>query len=55
MRWLLWTGKEEEDFFLVEPVEVENVQNTTALKKNLRPGDEIIVTAKNLYDGKVVK
>ena len=46
---------EEEDFFLVEPVEVENVQNTTALKKNLRPGDEIIVTAKNLYDGKVVK
>ena len=46
---------EEEDFYLVEPQKVENPQNTTALKKNLRPGDEIIVNAKNLYDGKVVK
>lgn len=46
---------EEEDYFLVEPVEVENPQNTTARKKSLRPGDEIVINAKNLYDGKVVK
>lgn len=46
---------EEEDFYLVEPQEVENPQNTSARKKSLRPGDEIIVNAKNLYDGKVVK
>lgn len=46
---------EEEDFFLVEPLPVENAQNTTALKKSLRPGDEVIVNAKGLYDGKVVK
>lgn len=46
---------EEEDHFLVEPLPVENAQNTTALKKSLRSGDEVIVTAKDLYDGKVVK
>lgn len=46
---------EEEDHFLVEPAPVENPQNTTARKKSLRAGDEIIVTAENLYDGKVVR
>lgn len=46
---------EEDDHFLVEPLPVENAQNTTALKKSLRAGDEVIVTAKDLYDGKVVK
>lgn len=45
---------EEEDFFLVTPV-FENDQNTSETKKALRSGDEIVVTAKNLFDGKVVK
>lgn len=46
---------EEEDFFLVEPAPFENEQNTNETKKALRAGDEIIVTAEDLYDGKVVK
>jgi len=45
---------EEDDFFLVTPV-FENDQNTNETKKALRSGDEIVVTAKNLFDGKVVK
>lgn len=46
---------EEEDFFLVEPAPFRNEQNTNETKKALRPGDEIILNAENLYDGKVVK
>lgn len=46
---------EEEDFFLVEPAPFRNEQNTSETKKALRAGDEIILNAENLYDGKVVK
>lgn len=46
---------EEEDFFLVEPAPFQNEQNTNETKKALRAGDEIILSAENLYDGKVVK
>lgn len=46
---------EEEDFFLVAPAPFQNEQNMNETKKALRTGDEIIVTAENLYDGKVVK
>lgn len=46
---------EEEDYFLVEAEPVDNPQNTAELKRSLRSGDEIIVTAWDLYDGKVVK
>lgn len=46
---------EEEEFFLVTPAPFENEENLTEVKKALRAGDEIIVTAKNLYDGKVVR
>lgn len=46
---------EGEDFFLVEAVEPANPDNTTQAKKALRSGDEIIVRAENLYDGKVLR
>ena len=46
---------EGEDFFLVEAVEPDNPDNTTQAKKALRSGDEIIVRAENLYDGKVLR
>lgn len=46
---------EEEDFFLVEPAPFQNERNTSETKKALRAGDEIILNAENLYDGKVVK
>ena len=46
---------EEEEFFLVIPAPFENEENITEVKKALRAGDEIIVTAENLYDGKVVR
>ena len=46
---------EVEDFFLVEPAPFQNEQNTNETKKALRAGDEIILSAENLYDGKVVK
>lgn len=39
--------REGSDYYLVTPTD-----NTT--KKRLRAGDEIIVTATDLYDGKVV-
>ena len=44
-----------DSFFLVSPRTVENRQDLTQLKKTLRVGDEIILTAENLYDGKVIK
>ena len=46
---------EEEEFFLVTPAPFKNEENLTEVKKALRAGDEIIVTAENLYDGKVVR
>lgn len=46
---------EGEDFFLVKPAPFKNDQDTKETKKALRSGDEIIVNAENLYDGKVVK
>lgn len=46
---------EEDDFFLVSPAPFENEQQLSETKKALRAGDEIILTAENLYDGKVVK
>ncbi len=46
---------EEEDFFLVAPAPFQNDQNVNETKRALRAGDEIIVTAEDLYDGKVVK
>jgi len=46
---------EEEEFFLVTPAPFKNEENLTEVKKALRAGDEIIVTAENLFDGKVVR
>lgn len=46
---------EEEDFFLVSPAPFQNEQNMNETKKALRSGDEVVVTAPDLYDGKVVK
>ena len=42
----------EDDFCLVEPAAASTASET---KKILRPGDEIIVTADHLFDGKVVR
>lgn len=47
--------EEGEDYFLVEPAPFSNPNSLTETKKALRPGDEIIVRADGLYDGKVVR
>ena len=46
---------EEEDHVLVHPAPFANEQDKHETKKALRSGDEIIVNADGLYDGKVVK
>ncbi len=46
---------EGEEFLLVSPAPFQNTQNLQETKKALRPGDEIIVTAEGIYDGKVIK
>lgn len=46
---------EEEDFFLLAPAPFQNEQNMNETKKALRAGDEVIVTAAELHDGKVVR
>lgn len=47
--------EEGEDYFLVEPAPFSNPNSLTETKKALRPGDEIIVRADGLYDGKVLR
>lgn len=46
---------EGEDFFLVEPAPFSNPENLYETKKALRAGDEIVVRAEDLYDGKVLR
>lgn len=45
---------DEEDYYLVNPVEVAPGDNNEA-KRSLRAGDEIILSGEDLYDGKVVR
>ena len=45
---------DEEDYYLVNPVEVAPGDNNEA-KRSLRAGDEIILSGEELYDGKVVR
>ena len=44
---------DEEDYYLVNPVEVAPGDNNEA-KRSLRAGDELILSGEDLYDGKVV-
>ncbi|MEG0765620.1 MAG: HlyD family efflux transporter periplasmic adaptor subunit, partial [Pseudoflavonifractor sp.] len=46
---------EDQDFYLVEPVTAATDLNQNKAKKALRPGDEIIIKAEGLFDGKVVR
>lgn len=46
---------EGEDFFLVESAPFQNPDNTAETKRALRSGDEIIVRAEDLYDGKILR
>lgn len=46
---------EEADFFLVEPAPFDNPQDVGEIKRTLRSGDEIIIEANGLYNGKVVR
>ena len=43
-----------EDYCVVAPCEIDSNIESNVLLYTLRPGDEVIVSAKNLYDGKVV-
>lgn len=45
---------DEEDYYLVNPVEVAPGDNNEA-KRSLRAGDELILSGEDLYDGKVVR
>lgn len=47
--------EEGEDYFLVEPAPFSNPESLTETKKALRAGDEIVVRAEDLYDGKVLR
>ncbi len=44
-----------EDYFLASPVRVESTSESTIQLYTLRAGDEIIVSAQELYDGKVIE
>lgn len=46
---------DDEDYYLVQPATSANDLNSQKAKKALRPGDEIILRADGLYDGKVVR
>lgn len=43
-----------EDYYIVAPVKIESANESRILLYTLRAGDEIIITANDLYDGKVV-
>lgn len=47
--------EEGEDYFLVEPAPFSNPESLTETKKALRAGDEIVVRAEGLHDGKVLR
>lgn len=49
---VVWQG---EDYCLVQPVEIESTSESTKQLYTLRSGDEVIVSAKDLYDGKVIE
>ena len=44
-----------EDYFLVSPVRVDSTSESTIQLYTLRTGDEVIVSAEELYDGKVIE
>ncbi len=44
-----------EDYFLAAPIKVESTSESTIQLYTLRAGDEIIVSAQELYDGKVIE
>ena len=47
---------EDDDYYLIQPlVSATSVEDKEGAKKALRPGDEIIISAEGLYDGKVVR
>ena len=49
---VVWQG---EDYCLVKPAEVETTRESQRLLYTLRAGDEVIVSANDLYDGKVIE
>ena len=49
---VLWQG---EDYCLVRPVGIETSSESLRQLYTLRAGDEAIVSANDLYDGKVVE
>lgn len=47
---------EDDGYYLVQPlIPATSVENKEGAKKALRPGDEIIISAEGLYDGKVIR
>lgn len=44
-----------EDYFLVSPIRVDSTSESTIQLYTLRAGDEVIVSAEELYDGKVIE
>ena len=47
---------EDDGYYLVQPlVPATSVEDKEGAKKALRPGDEIIISAEGLYDGKVIR
>lgn len=46
---------DDEDYYLVQPLEPATVLDKEVAKRALRPGDEIILKADGLFDGKVVR
>ena len=49
---VLWQG---EDYCLVKPVAIDTTSESTRQLYTLRAGDEVIISANDLYDGKVVE
>lgn len=46
---------DDEDYYLVQPLTPATALDKEVAKKALRPGDEIILKAEGLFDGKVVR
>ncbi len=44
-----------EDYFLASPIRVDSTSESTIQLYTLRAGDEVIVSAQELYDGKVIE
>ena len=49
---VIWQG---EDYCLVKPSGVETTRESQRLLYTLRAGDEVIISANDLYDGKVIE